>query len=75
MELKSKILRFEIKEWFDMSRYDREAYRNEVFEMLRDAGWYICEAERTVYTITDMNQHIKKVQKLIRKHDKYDWGM
>ena len=44
-----------------MSRYDREAYRNEVYEMLRDAGWYICEAERTIYTISDMNHHIKKV--------------
>lgn len=72
-KLKNRILNFEIKQWIDMPWYMRQAYRKELYEILREANWYICDAEENLYTISDMNEHMARAQKLIRKNDKYTW--
>lgn len=72
-KLKNRILNFEIKRWIDMPWYMRQAYRKELYEILREAGWYICDAEAHLYTIDDMNNHMQRAQRLIRKYDKYTW--
>ena len=70
MELKDRILNFEIKRWIDMPTYMRKAYREELYEILREAGWYICDAEAYLYSFDDMNNHMRRAQWLIRKYDK-----
>ena len=60
VSVKNKILNFEIKRWIDMPTYMRNAYRKELYEILREAGWYICDAESYIYTIDDMNKHMER---------------
>lgn len=68
--LKEKILNFEIKRWIDLPTYMRIPYRKEIYNILREAGWYICDAEEHVYTISDMNKHMERAQQIIRENDK-----
>ena len=61
MELKERILAFRVREWLDIPTFNmRKAYREELYNLLREANWYICDAERNVYTLDDMNHHMRR---------------